>query len=276
MDNIISTALLQGGLGNQMFQIAHSYSQGLKNKIPSVFLPQAYTPMGKAKQPTHYINNIFKKINFVNNINVKKIVSEYSWNEPNLNFNWDESVGFNGYFQSSKNFLGYDKEIIDLFLPSEEFKEKIFKKYPQLLSNNTTSIHIRRGDYLTISDILPVIDISYIKHCMSLLPETETFFIFSDDFTWVKNNIKSDKVIFVEDNDDYEDLWMISLCKNNIMSNSSFSWWGSFLNQNKDNKVFVPNIWFGPRGEKEFNNVYENEWKKINVKFNNGLLYYND
>jgi hypothetical protein len=111
---------------------------------------------------------------------------------------------------------------------------------------------------------------------MSLLPETETFFIFSDDFTWVKNNIKSDKVIFVEDNDDYEDLWMISLCKNNIMSNSSFSWWGSFLNQNKDNKVFVPNIWFGPRGEKEFNNVYENEWKKINVKFNNGLLYYND
>jgi hypothetical protein len=60
------------------------------------------------------------------------------------------------------------------------------------------------------------------------------------------------------------------------MSNSSFSWWGSFLNQNKDNKVFVPNIWFGPRGEKEFNNVYENEWKKINVKFNNGLLYYND
>jgi hypothetical protein len=274
MNNIISTAFLMGGLGNQMFQIAHAYSQGNKNNLLSVFLPHAFTPMGKAKQPTHYINNIFRNIKFVNNVENKKTVYEQNFNNPDLKFNWDSNIEFYGYFQSSKNFLGYNDKIINLFLPTDEFKEKIFKKYPNLLKENTTSIHIRRGDYLTISNILPVIDISYINHCMSLLPETETFFVFSDDIEWAKNNILLDKVIFVDNNDDYEDLWMISLCKNNIMSNSSFSWWGSFLNTNKDKKVLVPNIWFGPEGEKEYDNIYENEWKKINVEYLNGQLIY--
>ena len=114
-----------GGLGNQMFQIAHSYCQGLKNNVPSVFLPQSFTPMGKAKQPTHYINNIFRKINFVSKVDNKKIVKEKSWNNPDLKFTWDSNVEFYGYFQSSNNFLGFEKEVVDLFSPTEEFISKL-------------------------------------------------------------------------------------------------------------------------------------------------------
>ena len=74
--------------------------------------------------------------------------------------------------------------------------------------------------------------------------------------------------------EDYEELWAISLCNHNIMSNSSFSWWGSYLNKNKDKRIFVPSLWFGPKGEKNFDDVYEPEWEKINVLYNNGKLIY--
>lgn len=58
------------------------------------------------------------------------------------------------------------------------------------------------------------------------------------------------------------------------MSNSSFSWWGSYLNLNKNKKVIVPNIWFGPMGEKNYESIYENDWERISVNYKNGLICY--
>ena len=272
MGSIYSTAYLMGGLGNQMFQIAHAVSQGLKHNIKSVFLPHAFTPSPQSKQTNNYINNIFRNITFVNEISDKKKLSEHHFNDPKINVTFDKTIEFNGYYQSSKNFFGFDNFIKDMFSPSDEFTEKIYKKYPQLKNKITTSIHIRRGDYLSIKNVLPVIDITYINYCINHLNETEVFFIFSDDKEWVRNNIKNDKVIIVDDMKDYEDMWMISLCKNNIMSKSSFSWWGSFLNKNINKRVLTPSIWFGPNGLHPHFNIYESEWEKINVKYVDGFL----
>ena len=86
MENFYSTSYLMGGLGNQMFQIAHAVCQGLKNNKESVFEPVSYTPMVQSKQTINYVNNIFRNIKFVDKITNKKRVSENTWNNPNLNF----------------------------------------------------------------------------------------------------------------------------------------------------------------------------------------------
>lgn len=267
---IFSTSFLMGGLGNQMFQISHAICQGWKNNVPTIFKCESYTPM-QANQPTKYIDNIFKNVTFLNFKSQPNRIST-PWQFVDLKLNWESPIEFYGYFQSSKNFYGFTDEIKKLFYPSEKFLEMIFSKYPELNFEKTVSLHIRRGDYTTISSILPVIDISYINKCLDTIKNFDKIFIFSDDKEWVEENIKINNSILVKDLEDYEELWMISLCKINIMSNSSFSWWGSFLNKNPNKDVYVPSIWFGPSGETNYLDIYEENWKKINVEYKNGKL----
>lgn len=273
--NIFFTSYLMGGLGNQMFQIAHAISQGIKNKVDVFFLPDSFTPM-QAKNTKNYTNNIFKNVNFVQSLPERQKIYEKSWNNSGLlNSIFFSSVEFHGYFQSSRNFLGYDEKIKTLFKPSEHFLNKIKLKFPDLLNENTVSLHIRRGDYLTVPDILPTLDLSYFSEGLKIIDGLPKIFIFTDDKTWVKENIKFDNQILVEGLEDWEELWLMSLCKHNIISNSSFSWWGAFLNENKDKKVIAPSVWFGQKGPNPFYNIYEKDWIKINViNKNNKLLCY--
>jgi hypothetical protein len=271
---IFSTAHLMGGLGNQMFQISHAICQGIKNSVPILFVPTSYAPM-QANQPTKYLNNIFKKIKFVNKLSGYKVI-EAPWQYIDLNLKWDVPIQFYGYFQSSKNFLGLNDIICELFQPNTNEISKLQEKYPEINNKNTVSIHIRRGDYLTVGDVLPVIDKTYINHCIKLIGDYSHLFVFSDDTKWAKKNLNYTNMTIVDDLEDYEDLWLISMCNHNIMSNSSFSWWGSFLNKNTDKKVFVPSIWFGPKGEKNYNDIYENYHTVINVNFENNIIKYGD
>jgi hypothetical protein len=254
-----------GGLGNQMFQISKSIAEGLKNNIPVFFRTSAFIPM-EGNQPTNYIENIFRNLNFDNSKIPTHRINEQTWSYYETNHDYKEPTEFYGYYQSSKNFLDYKKEIRDLFLPTEEFKSKLKKLYPKIFNPNSISIHVRRGDYLGISEILPVIDKSYFDYCIKDFKNSDIF-IFSNDKEWVKSNLNYNNSVVVEGLEDYEELWAISLCNHNIMSNSSFSWWGSYLNLNGNKKVYVPSVWFGPKGEKNYQSIYENDWKKIDVSF---------
>ena len=123
MKDVFYTSYLMGGLGNQMFQISHAISQGLKNNVEVLFVPVSYTPM-QANQPTKYVNNIYKNINFVDKLRDYKIV-ESPWEFVEMNIEWGQPIQFRGFYQSSKNFLGYDEKIKELFQPTEEFINKI-------------------------------------------------------------------------------------------------------------------------------------------------------
>ena len=247
------TSSLQGGLGNQMFQISHTISESKKYGVKYKFKPEAYTPM-QANQPSKYIENIYRNIDF---------------SMTNEEFN--NSLILNGYFQGLKYFKDYSEEIKELFSPSEDFLKKIYQIYPQLHSPKSLSIHVRRGDYLTISDILPAVDISYINSSLEILNGYDIGFIFSDDKHWAKENFNNNNFIVVESLDDYEELWMMSLCKNNIISNSTFSWWGSFLNKNVDKKVIAPSLWTGPKGP-NMDDIYIESFTKVPVFYSNGFL----
>jgi hypothetical protein len=96
-------------------------------------------------------------------------------------------------------------------------------------------------------------------------------FVFSDDKNWVKENLKFENVTYVED-EDYKEMWLMSLCKNHIMVNSTFSWWATFLNTNANKKIVAPSIWFGPRGPQNYKDIYESNWTVLDVKYEDGWL----
>jgi hypothetical protein len=268
--NLFVTSFLMGGLGNQMFQIAHAMCQGWKNDIPTIFKCESFTPM-QANQPTKYVDNIFRNITFLNFTSQTKRINT-PWEYVDLNFDLESPIEFYGYFQSSNNFYGFGDRLSELFQPTNEFIEKIYRDFPEIKKENTISIHIRRGDYLTINSVLPVISKSYIDECLNKIGDYDHIFIFSDDVNWAKENLIYENSTIVDSLEDYEDLWFISLCKINIMSNSSFSWWGTFLNKNENKKTYAPSIWFGPNGERNYSDIYEDNWIKIKVNYKNGEL----
>lgn len=251
------TCFLQGGLGNQMFQISNVISESRKYGMEYKFMSQAYTPM-QAFQPSKYANNIFR------NIDLSMTEDEYA-----------NSLVLNGYFQSVEYFKEVESDIKKIFSPSSDFFNKIYQSYPDLSCNGTLSIHIRRGDYLTISDILPVVDISYINKAIEIIGDYSKVFVFSDDKNWAKENFNNNNFTVVEDLEDYEELWMMSLCMNNIISNSTFSWWGSFLNRNVSKKVIAPSLWTGPKGP-NMDEIYLDSFVKVPVFYNNGFLKASD
>lgn len=268
MKKLISCNFM-GGLGNQIFQAAHAISQGLKHQRDVVFVSHSWTPM-QGRQTINYVSNIFRKLNFVDNLdNFEKVVEgpwEYSIVTPVEN-----NTVFDGYFQSSKNFLGYDEIVRDTFQPTEEFENEMIQKFPQLKEENTLSLHIRRGDCFMNPDIHPIARESYIEKSLKKIGDYSHVFIFSDDKDWVKENIKLENSIYVDD-EDYREIWLMSMCKNHIIVNSTFSWWGSFLNKNKNKKIVAPSIWFGPRGPRNYSDIYEPYWDIIDVKYEEGWL----
>ena len=98
------------------------------------------------------------------------------------------------------------------------------------------------------------------------MPKDSLFLIFSDDIAWCKANFPDlpEKFVFIEGNADHEDLLLMSHCKNNIICNSTFSWWAAWLNSNPEKKVIAPSKWFGPAFENyNTDDLYCDGWIKI-------------
>jgi len=258
-----------GGLGNQLFQAANAISQGIKHDRPVIFLPKSETP-GQGRNTENYINNIFRNLEFRENLNeittVTEPTFEYSGVNPVLG-----NTSFYGYFQSTKNWFGNENEIREMFQPDKNSVDYFYQKYPQLLQPNTLSIHVRRSEYLKLSHIHPTVSLEYIKQSLNIIGDYSTVFIFSDDHEFVSQNLNFPNSIYVNESEDYMELWLMSMCKNNIMSNSTFSWWGSFLNKNTNKKIVAPSIWFGPAGPNP-KDIYEPYWTLIDVEYINGEL----
>lgn len=269
MKEFISCSFM-GGLGNQMFQAAHAYAQSLRFNRPCLLSPHSNTQR-QGREIKYYLQNIFSKFTFTNDLIDFDTVHEGEWFYKNIEPTENNTV-FYGYFQSDKNFYGYTNEIIDMFSPDENFITKILNLYPQLNQPSTVSIHVRRGDSFSAQNVHPIITKNYIDKCLIELKEYTYIFCFSDDKEWVKENLKYDNIIFVEGLEDYEELWMMSICKNNIISNSTFSWWSAYLNTNEDKKIYVPSVWFGEDGPQNYSDIFVSEWKKIQVVNDGGWL----
>lgn len=193
-----------------------------------------------------YRNNVFRKIKilFIPEITDRYNSVKFEFNElPKLN----SSHQIEGYFQSEKYFKNYRKEILELFEIQIETKNKLISLYPFVFDeNDLCSIHIRRGDYLHLQNHHPVISIDYYKKAIEYFDKKTKFIIFSDDISWCGENFNFiENKVFIHSLEDYEELYLMSYCKNNIIANSSFSWWGGWLNNHEDKIIIAPKVWFG-------------------------------
>jgi len=174
----------------------------------------------------------------------------YNPNAAKINY----SVYLNGYWQSEKYFLEYE----DIIRQDFTLKYKLSNesaRYEQIINDSTSiGLHVRRGDYVnnpSTNDYHGICSLDYYKKAVSIINDSNInpcFFIFSDDLAWVKENFEFiENKVFIELGEeipDYEELYLLSQCKHNIIANSSFSWWGAWLNQNPDKIVIAPEQWF--------------------------------
>jgi hypothetical protein len=148
-------------------------------------------------------------------------------------------VVLEGYFQSYKYFNGFDDEILNLWNPD------------WIKIKSSCSIHVRRGDYLLYPTKHPVITEFYLDQAIAYMKDAgaELFIFFSDDVEWTRSYAKKTGVKFIisEHKTPWQDLQLMSCCEHNIISNSSFSWWGAYLNWNTQKLVITPHEdnWFG-------------------------------
>jgi FkbM family methyltransferase len=237
-----------GRLGNQMFQIASAYSFAIDNNscLKVSIKNGVYESLkGEIGDPMNYKNNIYSKIDFIDEPKNCDIWKENSFNYKPISYKFANNLYLEGHFQSEKYFSHNRESILKLFSANEEIKDYILQKYGDLLSQNTVSLHIRRGDYLLSQNNHPICDIEYYDNAISQFNNNEVFLIFSDDLDYVKKTFIKKKYIIIENEKDYIDMYMMSMCKNNIIANSSFSWWGAWLNNNLNKKVIAPKKWFG-------------------------------
>ncbi len=255
------TANFAGGLGNLLFQIANAYSFGLEHNLKCKFGLNHSLPRQGTKIHNYY-DNIFKKIQF-NSFDKSnfKIIEQKRFEYDDYLYRGG-NICFNGHFQSYKFFEVYESEIRNLFEYSDEIKEYILKKYGKFLDKRTVSIHIRRGDYLQLPKDYIKLDKTYYDKALSVVSnKIDVILVFSDDIKWCKENFSGGNFIFIENEKDYIDLYLMSMCNHNIISNSSFSWWGAWLNQDKEKVVIAPEKWFGPnKGDRNLDDLLMNDW----------------
>lgn len=269
---------LMGGLGNQMFQyaagrcLAHLHKTELKldlsflNKDPQnkytkreykldVFNIKAgiateqdlkpFLPLEKGK----ITGTLMRKLPI---LYTKVVANESGYKFMKEFYSFPKNVYLNGFWQSENYF----EPVKDLLREEFSIKETLSKENSDLCNKivtyNSVSLHVRRGDYVTNKESNSyhgTCSLEYYQKAIDHLKKMSSdlnIFIFSDDVAWCKENLRTDLPIhFMEQNNPgHTDMHLMALCKHNIIANSSFSWWGAWLNANPNKTVIAPKQWF--------------------------------
>ncbi len=274
---------LMGGLGNQMFQYAFGRSLSIR-KNTTLKLDLSYlldrTPRPNFTFRDYDLDILQVKEQFASQEEIDSFVSyrlsvpQQMWGIVQSAFQrkyhvkevfsgfyrnlarLDGDIYLDGYWQSEGFFKDIDSIIRKEFSFKEPLGEKAGKLAPGITSVNAVSINIRRGDYVSnprMRRLYDVCDTDYYLSAISKIGSMTArpvFYIFSDDVAWCQENLKIKYPFFVIDHthagkkfQDY--LKLMTLCKHHIIPNSTFAWWGAWLNPSKEKIVIAPKRWFG-------------------------------
>lgn len=245
-----------GGLGNQMFQYAYAKSLQQKGFDVQIDISKFKTYKLHGGYHLDKYNIDLKTSGFLSTlfslIKIKKNRKEKSllYDENLLNLSGNEFV--KGYFQTEKYFENIRDVLLKQFLINQKLSNSTIKYAEEIKQHkNACAIHIRRGDFISdekANSVHGTCDLNYYNKAIELINTKFTkvhFFVFSDDILWTKKNLKIDNATYIDHKTiPHEDMFLMSLCKHNITANSSFSWWGAWLNQHKNKTVIAPKKWF--------------------------------
>lgn len=175
-----------------------------------------------------------------------------------------------GFFQSPKYFNEIEDIIRKEFVVTTECNNSNLCLIKELNSCESVCVHIRRGDYVNNHKFYLCREQYYIKamnYCIKNLDNPQ-FYIFSNsskDLEWIKNNynLPGKKVYVNVGEDEFDDLRLMYNCRNFIISNSTFSWWASYLSKNDNKLIVAPSRWYNTNEDVE--DIYCKEWKLIDV-----------
>lgn len=266
---------LKGGLGNQMFQYAAarqlSVMHNVELKLDLSFLEKNNTDYTKRyyELDKFNLNSTIANLEEVERLNKKSLknilagqyIKELNLGPFRIKPHTNSNCYVTGFWQSPTYFRDIEKILKKEF----EFNEPVHDSYfsnikSKILDTNSVSLHFRRGDYVTNKKANfshGVCSIEYYQKAINYIADrvnNPTLFVFSDDIRWVKRNFKNTlPTIFVEQKNEslHTDFQLMSICKHNIIANSSYSWWAAWLNSNSNKIVVAPRIWF------------RNKWKQI-------------
>ncbi|WP_128547079.1 alpha-1,2-fucosyltransferase [Larkinella soli] len=285
---------ITSGLGNQLFQYAVGRNLALLNGTSLYFDLSYYKSTYDTDTVRHFKLDRFHINYSVLNRSPLEYISKGTKLFPNRtfkpffslvkekHFHFDEEVlhstGFwitlDGFWQSEKYFWE-NADVIRRELSFKDVDEVNFTQYKQEITGSETpvSMHIRRGDYVTHPDFSKTfgfVGMEYYRQAVALVRErfpSHRFFVFSDDHAWVKDNFdlrENDVFVVNEGQDaDLKDLQLMSLCRHNIIANSSFSWWGAWLNPNPDKLVIAPARWYRNKPDWNTKDLVPKGWTRL-------------
>lgn len=253
-----------GGLGNQLFQVAALFAYAKENSLKMTIVKNKESPSVTPR--ITYWDTFLQKFSKLTEDQKLDKYNEYKEQACHYNkittFESGSNVKLSGYFQSEKYFVDHRKDLLDLLVPSNDDIAYLEEKYCDLLKtrDNVGVIHIRRGDYLHLSYCHYVQTLDYYQRAMDLLKSKKNvtkWVVFTDDPEWAKGQeiFKTDTV-FITNEKDYLELYLMSYFSNFIIANSSFSWWGSWLSKSTDKIVIAPKTWFAYAGPQDWYDIY--------------------
>lgn len=234
--NILGPSPGMPGIGNQLFQIAAALSYSKDHGHRATF------PCLKQLEYGDYVSNFLSSLCTEECSGPFAYFSEPSFEHTEIPFTKDSVCIHNSYLQSEKYFVHNRDYILQNFKLPKDREEYLVSKYGDL--SEYTSLHIRRGDYLKNPNYhTNLTSTDYYDRALDYL-KPKQLLVFSDDTEWAKEHFSNS--IVVEEQEDYLEIFLMSFCKDNIIANSSFSWWGAWLNTNPNKTVIAPSNWFGP------------------------------
>ena len=268
------TAQIKGGLGNQMFQYAMARALGLRTgrstalditsmkrdayrkfELPH-FNIEARVLTSKWQRPPKFKSGLQQTIanHILSCLGQQKRVSEAGHGFSPEIARLNKRLYLTGFWQSELYFLDQQDAIRRELTLKEPFAPARQAVANDMASGNAVSLHVRRGDYVASPDIADMLGTFSPEWYHAAMARIETrmpearYFVFSDDPQWVRDNIRSNRpVTFVDPQDDgrhFEDMVLMSHCDAHILSNSTFSWWGAWLDSRPDKHVIAPSRWF--------------------------------
>jgi len=222
-----------------MFQ--YSAGRCLADKIGAKYLLDTQAFTGYFRQFSLDQFNIRREAGgTVNNIPVFKEREAFQYDDDLMNTT--ESVQLEGYWQNEKYFKHARKQLLGDFTPLKEYKSQLRDCVNE---NESVAVHYRRKDYLSIDCVQNICTENYYTTATDYIRAHVTkplFVLFSDDTGWLKN-VNMENSVICTAKDPVESLLLMSQCKHNIICNSSFSWWGAWLNRNTEKIVIAPKKW---------------------------------